>query len=153
MRRALFAIALAFLSAGAVHAAAPMGTSQLVDSGGNSVGTAANPIQVTTMPFTRSGDPVILPATTTAQQYTINQPAGTTSYRFVNPCGVDIRIKSVASLSTSVTATTGTRFLARTSETVASTPAPTNPRIVSIMTTADPGAGGCAGELQYGTGQ
>lgn len=46
----------------------------------------------------------------------------------------------MASMSTSATATTGTRFLARTSETVA------------IMTTADPG-GSCAGELQYGIGQ
>lgn len=153
MRRVLAAVAMAAFLSVAAFAAAPMETSQLVDGAGAPMGTSANPLQVTTMPFTRSGDPAILAAGPTPQQYQITQPPGTTSYRFVNPCSVDIRIKTVASLSTTITATTGTRFLARTSETVASTPALTNPRIVSIMTVGDPGLGGCAGELQYGNGQ
>ncbi len=106
-----------------------------------------------TTPFFRMGDPFVLPATTTPQQYTITQPMGSTSYRLVNPCSVDIRIKSVASLTSTVTATTGTRFLARTAEIVASSPPLTVPRIVSIMTMSDPGAAGCSPELLYGTGQ
>lgn len=106
-----------------------------------------------TTPFFRMGDPFVLPATQTPQQYTINQPQGSTSYRLINPCTVDIRIKSVASLTSTVTVTTGTRFLARTSEVVASSPPLTVPRIVSIMTMGDPGSVGCAPELLYGTGQ
>lgn len=106
------------------------------------------------MPFMRSGDPYLLPAATTAQQYQITQPAKAKSYRFVNPCGVDIRVKSVGTMSATVSATTGTRFLARTIETLGSTPNPLNGsmRIVSIMTMGDPGPGGCTAELQYGNG-
>ena len=70
--------------------------------------------------------------------------------------GVDIRIKSVASMSASVTATTGTRFLARTAETMASTANPLGAasvdRIISVMTMGDPGAAGCTVELTYGNG-
>ncbi len=106
------------------------------------------------MPFQRSGDPIFLPATATPQQYTVTQPLDTTSYRGVNPCGVDIRIKTVSSMSTQVTASTGTRFLARTAETLSSTANPMGgqTRIVSIMTVSDPGPGGCVFELQYGNG-
>ncbi|MDP4024493.1 hypothetical protein Q8W71_17860 [Methylobacterium sp. NEAU 140] len=114
---------------------------------------AAPALAADTTPFYRMGDPFLMQAGPTAQQYQIAQPPGSTSYRFVNPCNVDIRIKTVATASQVVTASTGTRFLARTAETVASTVAPTTPRIVSIMTLGDPGSAGCAGELQYGTGQ
>lgn len=107
-------------------------------------------------PFMRSGDPFIFPAGTTAAQYTISQPSGTTSYRIVDPCNVDIRIKSVPDTNTSVTLTTGTRFLSRTAEAVASVANPLGPsaidRIISIMTTSDPGSAGCSVELSYGNG-
>lgn len=106
-----------------------------------------------TTPFARMGDPNFLPATTTAQQFQIAQPKNATSYRFVNPCSVDIRIRSVASMSEQVTATTGTRFLARTSEVLASTPPLSNPRTVSVIALGDPGPAGCMTELQYGSGQ
>lgn len=110
------------------------------------------PLAPVPMPFIRAGDPFLLPATTTPTQYQIAQPAGSTTYRFVNPCSVDIRIKTVSSMSDQVTASTGTRFLARTAETLASSPALTNPRTVSIMTLGDPGAAGCTAEIGYGRG-
>ncbi len=120
-----------------------------VHAGGWTEGTR-NPLP---MPFQRSGDPILLPATTTAQQYSVTQPLDTASYRGVNPCSVDIRIKTVASMSTQVTATTGTRFLSRTAETLSSTANPMGgqTRIVSIMTVAPPAAP-CVFELQYGNG-
>jgi hypothetical protein len=106
-------------------------------------------------PFIRTGDPFVFPAGPQPQQYDIVQPDKTTSYRLVNPCGVDIRIKSVPNMGTGVTLVTGTRFLARTVETMASTPNP-NPaggdRIISVMTTGDPGPAGCSVELTYGNG-
>lgn len=104
-------------------------------------------------PFFRMGDPHILTATTTAQQVQIAQPPGATSYRFVNPCKVDVRIRTVTGMADQVTATTGTRFLARAVEVLASSPPMTNPRTVSIMALSDPGADGCKVELQYGSGQ
>lgn len=105
-------------------------------------------------PFQRSGDPSLLAATTTPKQYAITQPMGTTSYRGVNACNVDIRIKTVPDMATSVTATTGTRFLARTSETLGSTPnlVAGSTRYVSIMALSDPGTAGCTFELGYGNG-
>lgn len=126
-------------------------------------GIQSGPINIQAMPgssaglapFIRTGDPFVFPAGTTAQQYDIVQPDKTTSYRLVNPCGVDIRIKSVPNMGTSVTLTTGTRFLARTVETMASTPNPNvsgGDRIISVMTTGDPGAAGCSVELTYGNG-
>jgi hypothetical protein len=140
LRRSLILAALAaVLSFGSVRA-------------GLDVPPSANSGMVLPMPFVRSGDPYFLAAGTAPRQYEVSQPPGTTSYRFVNPCEVDIRIKTVASKTESVTATTGTRFLARSSETLASTVPLSNPRIVSIMTVSDPGPAGCVTELQYGNG-
>ncbi|WP_164712288.1 hypothetical protein [Methylobacterium currus] len=105
-------------------------------------------------PFYRmQSDPYLLPSTTAPAQYPIPQPVGATSYRIVNPCQVDIRLKTVATTSSQVTASTGTRILARTVEVLASSPSLSNPRIVSIMTMADPGAAGCTVEFTYGSGQ
>lgn len=103
--------------------------------------------------FYRKGDPFIIPATQTATQMQINQPAGSNSYRLVNPCSVDIRITTVATMSDTVAPTTGTRFLARTVEVLASSPPLSTPRTVSILALGDPGPGGCNVELTYGTGQ
>lgn len=108
------------------------------------------PMTVIATPFVRSGngDPIIFSGvTTTAKQFAISKPADATSYRFVNPCNVDVRIRRVASMSESVTLTTGTRFLARSSETLGTS----DPKFVSIIATAAP-AGDCAPELQYGRG-
>lgn len=110
------------------------------------------PMAPVPMPFIRNGDPFFMRADQTPQQYQIIQPVGSTTYRFVNPCSVDVRIKTVTSLADQVTTSTGTRFLARTSETLASSPPLTNPRIVSVMTLADPGPAGCITELGYGRG-
>ena len=94
-------------------AAGPMETNLLVDGAGAPIGIASNPIQVTAMPFTRSGDPFILPAGQAPQQYEISQPVGTTSYRFVNPCSVDIRIKMAAMVLAAVNALAYHRFTER----------------------------------------
>lgn len=124
------------------------------DTGVNRVavpcGGPATPMAVLAAPFIRSGtgDPIIFDGvTTTAKQFAIAKPADATSYRFVNPCNVDVRIRKVASLSESVTLTTGTRFMARSSETLGTS----EPRFVSIIATAAP-TGECAPELQYGRG-
>lgn len=128
---------------------------QSSSNGQQQVGVSNAPSQ---MPFMRLGDPVILPATTTPRQYQIPQPNDpitgqpAVSYRFVNPCSVDVRIRTVSNMTETVTATTGTRFIARTAETLASSPSLTTPRTVSIMTMADPGGPGCSAELQYGRG-
>jgi hypothetical protein len=106
-----------------------------------------------TTPFFRMRDPHFLSATTAPKQYVIEQPTGSTSYRLVNPCSVDIRIKTVSSMVESVGPTIGTRFLARTAEVLASSPPFMTTRTVSVMTVADPGPAGCTVELQYGTGQ
>ncbi|CAO4178896.1 hypothetical protein [Methylorubrum populi] len=111
-------------------------------------GGSVSPMTVLATPFVRSGagDPIIFSGvTTTAKQFAITKPTDATSYRFVNPCNVDVRIRKVASLSESVTLTTGTRFLARSSETLGTS----EPQFVSIIATAAP-AGDCAPELQYG---
>lgn len=104
-------------------------------------------------PFYRKGDPNLLPATQTARQYQIQQPAGSNSYRLVNPCNVDIRITTVRNMSDPITTTTGTRFLARSVEVLASSPPLSVPRTVSIIALGDPGPNGCTVELSYGTGQ
>lgn len=106
-----------------------------------------------TTPFFRMRDPHFLAAGTVPKQYVIDQPTGSTSYRFVNPCSVDVRIKTVPTTNDTVTPTIGTRFLARTSEVLASSPPFTPTRTVSVMAVADPGPAGCTVELQYGTGQ
>lgn len=106
-----------------------------------------------TTPFFRMRDPHFLAATATPKQYVIEQPTGSTSYRLVNPCSVDIRIKTVSSMVETVGPTIGTRFLARTAEVLASSPPYMTTRTVSVMTVADPGPTGCTIELQYGTGQ
>ncbi|WP_156376190.1 hypothetical protein [Methylobacterium sp. Leaf117] len=113
-------------------------------------GTPDTPMTVLTAPFVRSGtgDPIIFSGiTTTAKQFAISKPADATSYRFVNPCNVDVRIRKVASLSEAVTQTTGTRFLARSSETLGTS----EPTFVSLIATAAP-SGDCNPELQYGRG-
>lgn len=113
-------------------------------------GGSLSPMTVLATPFVRSGngDPIIFSGvTTTAKQFAITKPSDATSYRFVNPCNVDVRIRKVSSLSESVTLSTGTRFLARSSETLGTS----EPKFVSIIATAPPAAD-CAPELQYGRG-
>lgn len=65
----------------------------------------------------------------------------------MNPCNVDVRIRKVGSLTETVTLTTGTRFMARSAETLGTS----DPKFVSIIATATP-AGDCSPELQYGRG-
>jgi hypothetical protein len=108
------------------------------------------PVTVLSTPFIRSGtgDPIIFDGiTTTAKQFAITKPADATSYRFVNPCNVDVRIRKVASMDESVTLRTGTRLMARSSETLGTS----EPKFVSLIATAVP-TGECAPELQYGRG-
>jgi len=101
-----------------------------------------------TTPFFRMGDPNVFVVTTTAQQYALTPPPGATSYRAVNACSADIRIRKVASMSEAVTRTTGTRYLSRSVETVATS----SPAFVSLIAMSAP-VGECVFELQYGTGQ
>lgn len=111
---------------------------------------AGAPLNTIQTPFVRSGsgDPIIFSGiTTTAKQFAITKPADATSYRFVNPCNVDVRIRKVASMTESVTQTTGTRFMARSVEVLGSS----QPTFVSLIATAAP-TGECAPELQYGRG-
>ncbi len=113
-------------------------------------GGSMSPLTVLSTPFIRSGagDPIVFDGvTTTAKQFAITKPADATSYRFVNPCNVDVRIRRVSSMSESVTLTTGTRFLARSSETLGTSA----PQFVSLIATAAPTTE-CAPELQYGRG-
>lgn len=126
----------------------------LCDTGVNRVavscGGPGSPVAVLASPFIRSGsgDPVIFDGvTTTPKQFAITKPADATSYRFVNPCNVDVRIRKVGSLTETVTLTTGTRFMARSAETLGTS----DPKFVSIIATATP-AGDCSPELQYGRG-
>jgi hypothetical protein len=126
--------ALALIAGVVIFADAQTGT--IIQTGPQNVqsvpGTSAG-----LAPFMRSGDPFFFPAATTPQQYDVQQPGSTTSYRLVNPCGIDIRIKSVASLTSTVGPMTGTRFLARTAETMASTANPLGAtaidRIISVL--------------------
>ncbi|KQP61067.1 hypothetical protein [Methylobacterium sp. Leaf108] len=113
-------------------------------------GGPLTPLTVLSTPFVRSGtgDPIIFDGiTTTAKQFAITKPADATSYRFVNPCNVDVRIRKVGSMQESVTLTTGTRFLARSSETLGTS----TPAFVSLIATATPTTE-CNPELQYGRG-
>jgi hypothetical protein len=113
-------------------------------------GGPTTPMFVLSMPFVRSGtgDPIIFDGvTTTAKQFAITKPADATSYRFLNPCNVDVRIRRVSSMTETVTLRTGTRFFARTAETLGTS----NPTFVSIIATATP-TGDCSPELQYGNG-
>lgn len=135
------------------------------------------PVSPLPMPFLRTGDPSIIPATTTPQQYIISQPDGTVTYRAYNPCvSADVRIKTVAPLEpittvdtkypgvkqvtskTDVVSTyTGTRY-GRGPETMGSTANPISggSRVVSIMLVPIPGYPAqvdqmtCEFELQYG---
>ncbi|MBY0259590.1 hypothetical protein [Methylobacterium sp.] len=126
----------------------------LCDTGVNRIampcGGALTPMTVLSTPFVRSGtgDPIIFDGVSTvAKQFAITKPADATSYRFVNPCSVDVRIRKVANMQESVTLTTGTRFMARSVETLGTS----QPTYVSIIATAAP-TGECAPELQYGRG-
>ena len=113
-------------------------------------GGPTTPMFVLSMPFVRSGtgDPIIFDnVTTTAKQFAITKPPDATSYRFLNPCNVDVRIRRVSSMSESVTLRTGTRFMARSAETLGTS----NPQFVSVIATAVPN-GDCSPELQYGNG-
>lgn len=113
-------------------------------------GGPTTPLTVLSTPFVRSGtgDPIIFDGiTTTAKQFAITKPADATSYRIVNPCNVDIRIRKVGSTAEAVTQTTGTRILARSSETLGTS----EPKLVSLIATAAPN-GDCNVELQYGRG-
>ncbi|WP_264045546.1 hypothetical protein [Methylobacterium flocculans] len=113
-------------------------------------GGALTPMTVLSTPFVRSGtgDPIIFDGiTTTPKQFAITKPADATSYRIVNPCNVDIRIRKVSSAAEAVTQTTGTRILARSSETLGTS----EPKFVSLITTATPSVD-CNVELQYGRG-
>jgi hypothetical protein len=157
-----FVLAVLTLTAGLTAAVAetppstapgvPVGTGTqpvvIYDAQGRPVSNTS-PLGVMTMPFIRSSpDPVIFDGvTTTPKQFTVAKPVGATTYRFVNPCDVDVRIRRVGSLSETVTATTGIRYLARTSEVVGTS----NPQFVSIMAVTAPSAP-CAPELQYGNG-
>lgn len=158
----LRAAALLFVAAfGALVASVAVGR-QYRNSEGNTVSqgvvieandqavSLTNPIGVMQMPFVRSGtgDPIIFSGiTTTAKQFEISKPADATAYRFVNPCNVDVRIRKVGSMSESVTPTTGTRFMARSSEVLGTS----EPRYVSLIAMAAP-TGDCTVELQYGRG-
>lgn len=113
-------------------------------------GGPTTPMTVISTPFVRSGngDPIIFDGiTATAKQFAITKPADATSYRFVNPCNVDVRIRKVNSMDESVTLRTGTRFMARSIETLGTS----EPKFVSLIATAAP-TGECAPELQYGRG-
>lgn len=112
-------------------------------------GSITAPLNVMTAPFVRATpDPIIFDGvTTTPKQFAVTKPATATTYRFVNSCDVDVRIRRVGSLSEQVTATTGIRFLARTSEVIGTS----NPSFVSIMAMSPPSAP-CAPELLYGNG-
>lgn len=101
------------------------------------------------MPFARVvPDPIVFDGVTTApKQFVINKPANATTYRFANPCDVDVRIKRVGSLTETVTATTGILYLARTVEVIGTS----SPSFVSIMAMSPPSKP-CAPELLYGTG-
>lgn len=137
------------------------------------------PTNPTPMPFQRAGDPFTLPATDTAKSYQVTQPAGSLSYRAINPCQfADVRIKTVAAIgpitttptaypgvslvtspTDSVTANTGTRFMARFGETLGSVPSLTGQgRIISIITVPIPGNSTnisgimCPFEIGYGSG-
>lgn len=112
-------------------------------------GGMLSPMNVMSAPFVLATmDPFIFDGvTTTPKQFAITKPAGATTYRFVNSCDVDVRIRKVGSPSETVTLTTGTRYLARTVEVVGTS----NPSFVSIMAVSAPGQP-CAPELQYGNG-
>lgn len=112
-------------------------------------GSMDAPLNVMSAPFVRATmDPIIFDGvTTTPKQFAISKPTGATTYRFMNPCDVDVRIRKVSSLSETVTPITGTRYLARTVEVVGTS----NPSFVSIMAVSAPSAP-CAPELLYGRG-
>lgn len=112
-------------------------------------GSMNAPLNVMVMPYTRSGpDPIIFPnVTTTPQQFEISRPTGAMTYRFVNPCDVDVRIRKVGSMQEQITRTTGTLYLARTVEVVGTS----RPQYVSIVAMSEPSKP-CNPELGYGTG-
>lgn len=110
----------------------------------------SNPLGVMTTPFSRSGngDPLIFDGiTSTPKQFAVNKPADARAYRFVNGCDEDVRVKRVGSMYETVTATTGTRYLARTSEVMGTS----NPQFISVMAMREPSEP-CTVELQYGNG-
>ncbi|GJD72562.1 hypothetical protein [Methylobacterium goesingense] len=176
MRRVLAAVALAACLPALALAAGPMETNLLVDGAGAPIGTGANPLQVGAIPFTRSAKAFALPVSTTPQTYAILQPAGSSAYRGINPCTVDVVITSVAatvpvttqpvtmggatipnvlrvtSPTDSVNQFEDTLFLSRSGRTLSSTANPMGGQVryVSIMALADPGTTPCAFRLHYG---
>ena len=92
--------------------------------------------------------PYRMAVSTTATQYAVTLPNGASSFRFVNPCNVDVRLGKVPDLNTSIDMATGRLFLARTVEIMATV----NPQFVSLIAMSDPGTAGCIVEMQYGTG-
>ena len=141
-------------------------------------GGTESPLSVLAVPFTRAAKAFALPVSTTPKTYAIVQPAGSSAYRGLNPCPVDIIISSVAAtepvttqpvtmngqtipnvlLVTSPTGTVSqfedTYFMARSGRALASSANPMSGtvRYVSIMAVADPGATPCAFRLHYGGG-
>jgi hypothetical protein len=169
--RAFLTLAFASLGAGGVLA--------------QNVSAPPSPMSPVPHPFERAGDPNFIPATATPQNYYITQPVNTSSYRAVNPCiNADVRIKTVLAPAPVATTPTsypgvsqitspvvnpispisGTRFTARATETLGSTPNPNTTssvmRAVSIMlvpvpgysTAADIANQTCVFELGYGNG-
>jgi len=128
------------------------------------------------VPFQRVGKAFALQATTTPQTYAIVQPLGSTSYRGINPCNVDIVIATVPAtmpattqpvtvsgqtvpnvlLVTSATGTVNqfedTLFLARSGRVLGSSQNPMGGQVryVSIMALSDPGTTPCLFRLGYG---
>ncbi len=136
--------------AAAVAVIALAGTPPAMGQGVNGYEPQPGPVlNVMSAPFVRATmDPFIFDGvTTTPKQFAISKPASATTYRFVNPCDVDVRIRKVGSLSETVTTTTGVRYLARTVEVIGTS----NPTFVSIMAMKTPSEP-CAPELQYGNG-
>ncbi len=164
MKRLVIGVAIAVITAGSVAAQNYL---PWISSGSSVQGMVLNcatgnareavpcggpvaPMQAIVTPFMRSGtgDPLIFDNVgTTAKQWQVSKPADATSYRLINPCNVDIRIRKVASLTESVTTTTGTIFLARTTEVFATS----QPSFVSVLAMSAPGQT-CNIELQYGRG-
>lgn len=112
-------------------------------------GTPGNPLYVMSMPFVRATQDVnrFEGVSTTAKTFAISRPAGATSYRFVNPCDVDVRIRKVDTAQQVITSSQGTLFLARTSETLGTS----DPQFVSLIAMSEPSRP-CAPELGYGNG-
>lgn len=119
-----------------------------IGNGAVPCGGPGSPLRALLMPFARVVmDPYVFTVTATASTYAIVKPPGATSYRFVNPCDVDVRIRKVATMQESITTAQGTLYLARTSEVVGTS----SPEFVSLIAMTEP-TKPCRPELQYGDG-